>query len=280
MINPNNISVIKKNCLRCNSLIEIKWNKNANQRYCENCRKIHKQEYNKLWKERNPSYFEQKSKEQWANNKETMKLKSKAYHQKNRNEILKRLRDYRENNKEYFKRKWQEYYLKNKDKLSEKKRIWNEAHKEYNKIMSKSYYQSQRGREVMRFQNKQRKARIRNIIHDFSRDDWRKMVEETNGICPKCKKYVGINNLTLDHILPISKAHKGQHYSIDMVQPLCFVCNSKKNDKFTKDEVMELFGRLTDYNEEDTKDLLKVVYDFLLEYEKNLQFTNDKPQSI
>ena len=46
-----------------------------------------------------------------------------------------------------------------------------------------------------------------------------------------CKKDLGIENLTLDHIFPISKAHEGRIYTIDDVQPLCIRCNTKKNDK-------------------------------------------------
>jgi 5-methylcytosine-specific restriction endonuclease McrA len=46
-----------------------------------------------------------------------------------------------------------------------------------------------------------------------------------------CNENVGIEKLTLDHIIPLTKAPKNYVYDINNVQPLCARCNSKKSDK-------------------------------------------------
>ena len=53
----------------------------------------------------------------------------------------------------------------------------------------------------------------------------------TSGICPECNSFIGIENLTLDHIIPISKVPVGFIYTINDVQPLCKGCNSSKGNK-------------------------------------------------
>ena len=85
--------------------------------------------------------------------------------------------------------------------------------------------------------NRLRKLRKKRLIHDFTLEDWKKRVEETGGICPVCEKFVGIENMTLDHIFPISKVPAGFVYKINDVRPLCHVCNSRKNNRLEKWEM-------------------------------------------
>ena len=54
---------------------------------------------------------------------------------------------------------------------------------------------------------------------------------KTHGFCPRCDKWIGIEKLTLDHIIPLSKSPEGFDYTINDVQPLCRPCNSSKNDR-------------------------------------------------
>jgi len=94
---------------------------------------------------------------------------------------------------------------------------------EYNKI----YRNSDKGKLTLSLQRQHR----RGIIEDFTYKEWKQKLEKTEGFCPECGKYVGIRNLTLDHIIPINAVGRGFIYTIDDVQPLCHSCNSKKSDK-------------------------------------------------
>jgi 5-methylcytosine-specific restriction endonuclease McrA len=71
----------------------------------------------------------------------------------------------------------------------------------------------------------------RNIILDFTKDEWDNKVNLTHGVCKICKKNVGVENLQLDHIFPLSLAKLGTVYTIDDVQPICKNCNASKSNK-------------------------------------------------
>jgi len=70
-------------------------------------------------------------------------------------------------------------------------------------------------------------------------DCWGWMLDATEGYCIKCGDYYGIDNLTMDHIVPLILVDKlgtqkaieiGAIHHIDNVQVLCKSCNSKKHD--------------------------------------------------
>jgi len=75
-----------------------------------------------------------------------------------------------------------------------------------------------------------RRLRKLDLIEDYSNKEWLEKLAATKGFCPGCGNYVGIAKLTLDHIIPISKAPKSFVYTIDDVQPLCKSCNCSKRD--------------------------------------------------
>jgi len=117
------------------------------------------------------------------------------------------------------------------------------------KKATKEYKNTPKGKEYILRNRIKRRAFKNNIIEVFSMEEWKDKVENTNGICPgingvcfnKDGSNVGISNLVLDHIFPISKANKEfkltgakRIYNIDDVQPLCKSCNSVKKDKIIK----------------------------------------------
>ena len=111
------------------------------------------------------------------------------------------------------------------------------------KCAKKTHKQNKKETGVNDIYNRKRRARINCIIEDFSNKEWLEKLTLTKGICPECKKYVGVHKLSLDHIYPISLAYKiylitniKRIYTIDDVQPLCLICNIKKGNKRTNDK--------------------------------------------
>jgi 5-methylcytosine-specific restriction endonuclease McrA len=121
---------------------------------------------------------------------------------------------WRKNNPEKKKAINKEYYNKNAEKIKTRVIIWRKNNPEKN----------------MQTHIK-RRAKKKEVVHAFKISEWIQKKNNTNGICPKCNLFVGLRKITLDHIYPLSKASKGRVYTIDDVQPLCFSCNSIKNNK-------------------------------------------------
>ena len=107
-------------------------------------------------------------------------------------------------------------YLINKNQIQKRNHIWQT---------------SEIGRLHGKLKQSARRAKMRTLVHNFSYDDWLNKLRESGGVCQMCNELVGIESLTLDHILPISKVPTGFIYTIDDVQPLCNSCNSSKQDK-------------------------------------------------
>lgn len=154
-------------------------------------------------------------------------------------------------------------YHKNKDKTKIKKKkaqrsfIENRSGKRYNPIVEKCRYcnkefvSTQGNNQVFcciehkrnyfneYYKNNGRSKifklmvieRRHNVKHDISVTEWNNKVELTKGYCPSCNQFIGIRELTLDHIIPISKVPKGFIYKIDDIQPLCSKCNNSKGNK-------------------------------------------------
>jgi 5-methylcytosine-specific restriction endonuclease McrA len=106
--------------------------------------------------------------------------------------------------------------------------------KQYHKKYCKKYLKTEHGKSIYKSNIRKRMSRLNKITETFTLYEWGKMLKLSNGICPgyECNPhFVGIENLTLDHIYPVSKAEEGRVYTINDIQPLCRKCNSKKGDK-------------------------------------------------
>lgn len=162
-------------------------------------------------------------------------------HWKTKEYKIKKSKEHRERYKEKYKKLKHEYYLKNREKIINKVKKYYEKNKDKIKEYALKYAKCWKEKnydkylELKRWYQKRRKSIKRQIKEIFTKEEWNNKLNETNGFCFMCKKYVGIDNLTLDHIYPISKAEKGRIYAIDDVQPLCNICNIKKGNKIGDD---------------------------------------------
>jgi len=150
---------------------------------------------------------------------------------------------YKDNLKQYRERKEYKQYQKEYHSTEEIK--------EYNKLFLRKYRKTKRfktwnrkwnqtpkGKANALKQHLKRRAIKNNIVEVYTEEQWNKKLQLTNGICPRCKKRVGIKNIHRDHIYSISLANQDyirtgikRIYTIDDMQPLCKSCNSSKSNK-------------------------------------------------
>ncbi len=107
------------------------------------------------------------------------------------------------------------FFSKNGDGFLVNKR----AEKEVNKRKDFLKQQSDRGKRSARLRDARKKGTHQEI-------EWLLLVEQTNGICPKCNKKTSV--FDKDHVLPL---YKGGADSIDNIQPLCPRCNAGKGSE-------------------------------------------------
>ena len=196
------------NCQVCKKEIEVK---NGRKKYCEICkikvRKESKAKYDKKY--RQTEKYKENLKRYYIN------LEHRGI------DRLERVREYRKKRKAYFhSEEGREDYEKHKAKQNKY------ANSIEGKLRRKRYKQSPQGRDA----ELRRRKKTHSAKHIFTIKQWEDKLKKTKGICPECKKYVGINKLTFDHIFPVSKSPRGYVYKIGDVQPLCKGCNSKKKD--------------------------------------------------
>ena len=131
--------------------------------------------------------------------------------------VLKRVREYYKNNK----KKKQEYYEKNKVRILEVVKQYRRTGAYRNTLIK--YRRSPKGMFADREVHNRR--RMQKSKGKLTNQQWDEILREYNFRCAYC----GLKgNMTIDHIIPISKG--GQH-SIDNIVPACLECNSRKGSR-------------------------------------------------
>ena len=141
------------------------------------------------------------------------------YYYKNRERILIKNRAYSWN---YY---WQHREKKIKEN-SERYKIWQKNNPL--KILERNRRYRAKYPEKIRFWSSQRWNRERGANGSFTLEEWKNKKKEFDYTCQICGRKEPKIKLVPDHIIPIIKG--GNNY-IKNIQPLCFNCNCKKNDK-------------------------------------------------
>jgi 5-methylcytosine-specific restriction endonuclease McrA len=142
------------------------------------------------------------------------------------------LKSHPEKHREYQRR----YAEKNREALRRKADKWDKEHPDRHKARSTRYSQSHRedrkasahrlyvaNKELSRINKRNRRARIRNTSGTIKKKEWEVVLLLFGNKCLKCGS---TDNLTMDHVIPLSL---GGSHTVDNVQPLCFDCNRKKS---------------------------------------------------
>lgn len=96
------------------------------------------------------------------------------------------------------------------------------------KKCKKKHYYNIRDKDKKRFYERTRDSRIRCNGGNFTYKEWQSVLKKYKYRCACCNEK---NNLSIDHIIPISKGGKHEKENI---QPLCIKCNSIKGVKIIR----------------------------------------------
>jgi len=149
--------------------------------------------YNKDWKKNNPG---------------SVKTLAKKYRENNKDKVHKIGRDWYLENRDRKLAQSRETYLRNKSHIRARQSEWDKNNRESKRSSWKKWNAAKRGG-----------------TGSFSSDDWQ---ETLSVFCFKCAYCGNEENLTQDHVVPLSKG--GTHEKSNVV-PACKSCNSRKGDK-------------------------------------------------
>jgi 5-methylcytosine-specific restriction endonuclease McrA len=204
----------------------------------------------KRYNEKNKDSLSKKNKLKYAENAEVIKLrvknyaannqeKIKTYKIKNRISRNKKCLEWHEQNKDHDKEYAKKYYQENSDKIKECSREYYKANSE--NLKSKSAKWREENYEKLFIQQRNyrinnyskildKNARRRSLLKGVKVEnvDRLKVYERDSGICGICKKPVNLEDMTIDHIIPLVK---GGEHSYKNVQIAHLSCNSSKGSQ-------------------------------------------------
>lgn len=160
-----------------------------------------------------------KSKAYRAANRERIKAQRKAYRQANRARIQAFHAAYRQANRERL----QAYYDANRAQRNASAKSWNAANQEYLRAWSRARYKNNPA-PFMAKNARRRAAKRAASRNDLTAAQWQTIKAHYGFRCVYCDRKM--QRLTQDHITPLSK---GGAHTYSNIVPACASCNSKKS---------------------------------------------------
>lgn len=203
-------------CLHCGNVFSPKSRCNLNQKYCSlNCCKYVNQK--RWYKKASEGRYHIKY---YLEHKSQIRLNQKRYENQESAKRLKRKAEAKPERK-LKKKIYTKSYQQRLD-VREKRKKW-----------ARDFKKTPKGRLKAKIDNQLRRAKILNSpISKLSRKEWRAKWNEirdaTRGKCLLCNRIVGIENMSMDHVVPLSK---GGAHEISNIIAICKRCNSKKGNR-------------------------------------------------
>jgi 5-methylcytosine-specific restriction endonuclease McrA len=130
---------------------------------------------------------------------------------------------YYHSHKAKYKLLFRSYRERNVQAVRTREKRYSDEHKEDRASQRKAYRKSHPEKE--RAWRRKKDAARRGNGGEFNEADWVVLLNEYGGKCLSCGD---IDDLTLDHVIPLSGGGKHEYSN---AQPLCRSCNSKKGTK-------------------------------------------------
>ena len=150
--------------------------------------------------------------------KECTKKKRRNHYQENKEHYIEYSKKYYQENKDRYREQAREYYQENKEHYAEYYQENKEWYREYYII----YHLE--NPEVNRLKNQRRRARMSELPHTLTVEEWEDSLEYFDYSCAYCG--VPEDNLQQEHIIPVIK---GGGYTADNIIPACGSCNASKH---------------------------------------------------
>ena len=152
--------------------------------------------------------------------------RNNAWRENNREKDKAGHKRYRVQNKDMIRFRAKKHYQKNKEKILLKNKIYRlKQNQETKNAYGRKYNVSEKGRlnkilnRIMR--------RTLNKKYPLTKEKLAKIMEKTNEKCYYCPNPLNENNITIDHLKPVSKG--GTNHLNNLV-PACRSCNFSKQD--------------------------------------------------
>jgi 5-methylcytosine-specific restriction endonuclease McrA len=94
------------------------------------------------------------------------------------------------------------------------------------RVLSK-YFKTDKGKIVNKRRKHTRRAKLKDA-GTYTNEEWKDRLLEYNHCCAYCYKPFPVEELTIDHMIPLSR---GGTNTIDNIVPACKPCNSRKKNK-------------------------------------------------
>lgn len=174
---------------------------------------------------------------QWTrNHRDSARASCKRYYLKNLESVSARGKIYRQNNKSkrkaYAKSYHRKHYPLNKEKILTQTRQYAKSHPEIRRKIAINYKRNnpQRYKAYLKASHSSRKARIRGaMVGDMDVSKMIKLMRcQPFFVCAYCQVVFPTSDLTIDHIVPISRGGK---HECGNISESCLQCNIGKKAK-------------------------------------------------
>lgn len=238
-----------KRCWDCREILEANEDHFAKSRSSKDGLQGRCKKCSVAYRQRNRDRILKQKKEHYRLNRETIRKKqSDAYYEKH-DEFRAKAKEYYVQNRLRIRQQQAEYRLR----TLEQRNAYRQSRREWYLQYNRQYYQNNKERESLRkkqwhashpengrLNEQKRRLRKRNLIHQFSIEQWQFCLDYWNYKCAICGRE---DNLHADHWIPISSS-SCPGTIIDNIIVLCISCNSSKHNK---NPVEWLFEKLDDH---------------------------------
>ena len=225
-----------KICTKCKLELDVNLfgkrtkSKDGLQFRCKKC----KSESNKIYSEKNPSYFNEwykknpsknteRYKRHYAKNKDIILKRGKIYRDENKEKRSDTCKKYVEENKEKVKKQTGKWYQNNKVRVAKQGKQYRIDNKEKVKELNKLYSKNNKDKCNINTQN--RRARKLLLPSTFTLEEWESCKAYFKNSCAYCGKELLLEQ---EHFIPITK---GGSYSKQNIVCACRGCNASKGNR-------------------------------------------------